>query len=63
MMNTVKKHWKIAAKKTRDLKDPWEDLGFENLAEMMVSRHVYNPTTKEWWKDDIMIKMEGKVSN
>lgn len=63
MANAVKSHWKVAAKKTRYLKDPWEDVGFENFPEILVTRHIYNPKTKAWWNDNkqIKIKMESKV--
>ncbi len=58
----AKQQWKAAVKKTRDLKDPWENLGFENLPEISVKRHVYNSRSKQWWEDDMVIKMEQKVS-
>lgn len=61
MTNPVRNHWKTAAKKSRNLKDPWECLGFDTLPEVLVKRHVYNPNTKTWWKDDIKIKIEGRV--
>ena len=60
-MTDPRSQWKWAAKKANLLKDPWRGLGFERLQEMIVQRHVYNPRTKKWWKDDISIKMEEKV--
>ena len=57
----AKKQWKTAVEKTRHLKDPWECFGFEDLPEISVKRHVYNSISKQWWKDDIVIKMEEKV--
>ena len=61
MAAPIKNHWKLAARKTKYLTDPWENLGFDTLQEKSATRHVYNPVTKEWWKDNIMIKIEEKV--
>lgn len=57
----IKKHWRSAALKTKSLKDPWEDLGFEQLPTTNAVRYRYNAKTKAWLKDDIVVKMQNVV--
>ena len=57
----IKKHWKSAALKTKSLKDPWADLGFEQLPTTKAIRYRYNAKTKTWLEDDIVVKIQDKV--
>jgi len=57
----AKKNWKSAVLRTRDLPDPWVDLGFENIKEETVTRHMYSPKYRKWRTDEIVVKVETKV--
>lgn len=59
----AKKHWEEAVKKVKSLEDPWEEFDFESLSEREAIRHVYNPRTKSWWEDEVLIKIQEKVKN
>ena len=59
----AKKHWEEAVKKVKSLEDPWEEFDFESLSEREAIRHVYNPRTKSWWEDEVLIKIQEKVRN
>ncbi|XP_003385502.1 PREDICTED: eukaryotic elongation factor 2 kinase-like [Amphimedon queenslandica] len=56
----AKKHWEEAVKKVKSLEDPWEDIDFDSLPERVAIRHVYNPRSKSWWQDEVLIKMQEK---
>lgn len=58
----AKKHWEEAVKKVKSLEDPWEDIDFDSLLERAAIRHVYNPRSKSWWQDEVLIKIQEKVS-
>lgn len=58
----TKKKWVFAAQKTKNIKDPWETLGIENLLEESVTRHMYNPKNKKWKVDEVVVKVETEVS-
>lgn len=59
----AKKHWEEAVKKVKSLEDPWEEFDFESLSEREAIRHVYNPRTKSWWEDEVLIKIQEEVRN
>ena len=59
---TVKKQWKFAARKTKELPDPWVGLGFDKIGEEVATRHMYNPRSGKWKTDKITIKMQSEVS-
>ena len=54
--------WKAAALRTRDLTDPWQELGFDQIEEESVIRHMYNPRTGKWRTDKVVIKIQSEVS-
>ena len=33
------------------------------LSEREAIRHVYNPRTKSWWEDEVLIKIQEEVRN
>ena len=57
----TKKQWAFAVKKTRELVDPWRDMGIDSLPEEVVTRHMYNPRTRKWKTDEIIVKMQVQV--
>lgn len=61
--SNVKKQWKAAALMTRRLRDPWGNIGFDELLEERVTRHMYNPRKCKWKTDEIVVKIESKVIN
>ena len=58
---SVKKQWKFAALKTKELPDPWVGLGFDKIKEEVATRHMYNPRSGKWKTDKITIKMQSEV--
>lgn len=58
----TKKQWMFAAQKAKGLRDPWEGLGMESLSEEVVTRHMYNPRTKKWKVDEVVVKIQSEVS-
>ena len=58
----TKKQWMFAAQKAKSLRDPWGGLGMESLAEEVVTRHMYNPRSKKWKVDEIVVKIQSEVS-
>ena len=58
----TKKQWMFAVKKTRALVDPWGEMGIDCLPEQVVTRHMYNPRTRKWKSDEIVVKMQTEVS-
>lgn len=56
-----KRQWKTAALMARDLPDPWAELGFGELEEESVTRHMYNPRNGKWKTDDIVVKVQPEV--
>ncbi len=58
----TKKQWMFAVKKTRELIDPWAEMRIDSLPEQAVTRHMYNPRTRKWKSDEIIVKMQTKVS-
>ena len=58
---TVKKQWMFAARKTKELPDPWVGLGFDKIGEEVATRHMYNPRSGKWKTDKITIKMQSEV--
>ena len=58
---TVKKQWKFAALKTKELPDPWVGLGFDKIKEEVATRHMYNPRNGKWKTDKITVKMQSEV--
>lgn len=57
----AKKLWKAAAVLARDLPDPWAGLGFEDLQEETVTRHMYNPRNGRWKTDTVIVKIQSEV--
>lgn len=53
--------WKAAALRTRDLTDPWKELGFDQIEEESVVRHMYSPHTGKWKTDKVVIKIQSEV--
>jgi hypothetical protein len=60
---SVKKQWKFAARKTKELPDPWVGLEFDKLKEEVATRHMYNPRSGKWKTDRITVKMQSEVRN
>lgn len=58
----AKKYWKSAVLRAKELTDPWVELGFEDIQEETVTRHMYNPKNRKWRTDEIVIKIQSKVS-
>lgn len=56
-----KRQWKAAVRMARGLQDPWVELGFEDIEEESVIRHMYNPRTRNWKNDRIIVKIQPKV--
>lgn len=56
----AKKLWKAAAVLARDLPDPWAGLGFEDLQEETVTRHMYNPRNGRWKTDTVIVKIQSE---
>jgi len=61
--NHMKNQWIFAVQKVKCLVDPWADLNMESLPEELVTRHMYNPRTRKWRNDEIVIKVQSTVSN
>ena len=57
----MKKQWKFAALKTKELPDPWVGFGFDKIKEEIATRHMYNPRSGKWKTDKITIKMQSEV--
>ena len=57
----MKRQWKFAALKTKELPDPWVGLGFDKIKEEVAARHMYNPRSGKWKTDKITIKMQSEV--
>ena len=60
---SLKKQWKAAALMTKDLPDPWEGLGFDEITEEVVTRHMYNPRSSKWKSDEVVVRIQSKVRN
>lgn len=60
---SAKQNWRQAARKTKDLSDPWEEFNFESIVTRRARRHIYDPRKRIWLKDEshITIKMQDKV--
>ena len=56
-----RKRWKLAMKKIKELKDPWEKFHIEEFEAETAVRHRYNALEKEWLQDEIVLKIEKKV--
>ena len=50
--------WKNSAKKLKLLDDPWHQFKIDSYPVEKVVRHRYNPSKKEWRKDNCVVKME-----
>lgn len=59
--NSAKKLWKAAALMTRGLRDPWAEIGFDEVEDESVTRHMYNPRNRKWKTDEVVVKMQSKV--
>lgn len=57
----VTKQWRAAVLMTRDIPDPWIGLGFDEIEEEWVTRHMYNPLKKCWKEDAIVVKVQSRV--
>lgn len=57
----AKQLWLNATQNIKYLQDPWREFDFGSLPERKAIRHVYNPQSKTWWKDEIMIKIQETV--
>ena len=55
------KQWKAAALRARGLTDPWAKLGFDNVKEESVTRHMYNPRNGKWKMDEVVVKVQSEV--
>ena len=60
-----RKLWQTAARKIKLLDDPWHEFHIDSYPVENVVRHRYNPSRKEWRKDDCVVKMEKyeKIEN
>lgn len=54
----AKRRWKNALKSLQARKDPWSDKIWEKLPVENAIRHKYNPLTKKWKQEPVMVKME-----
>ena len=54
----AKLHWKSALKGMAEREDPWANLVWDNIAIETATRHSYNPLSKKWTKEKVVIKME-----
>ena len=59
----AKKQWRTAALMTKDLPDPWSGLGFEEIEEESVTRHMYNSRNGKWKTDKVIVKIQSKVQH
>ncbi len=57
----IKKNWKSAVLRAKEMTDPWRDLGFEDIPEETVVRHMYSPRHRKWRTDEIVVKIQPKV--
>lgn len=58
---TTKKQWRAAALRARGLTDPWAKLGFDDVKEETVTRHMYNPRNGKWKTDQVVVKIQSEV--
>ena len=57
----ARKQWKAAALMVRDLPDPWMELRFDEIQEETVTRHMYNPHSRKWKTDEVVVKIQSEV--
>ncbi len=56
----AKKNWRLALRKLADREDPWAKFRWDKIPTERATRHRYNPLTKKWKQDDVVVRMESK---
>ena len=57
----TKRQWKSAALKARNLLDPWAGHRLDEIPEEVATRHMYDPHTGRWRRDEIVVKIQSEV--
>jgi elongation factor 2 kinase len=58
-----KQNWKRAFAKLKMLGDPWKDFHLDELEPESATRHRYNALKKQWVTDEVVVKMQKKVTS
>ena len=58
-----KMNWLKAFKKIRTMNDPWAKYRIEDRPLETAERHRYNALKKQWFKDEIKVRMEEEVGS
>lgn len=51
-------NWRHALLKARSISDPWETFHLENYPTEKANRHRYNALKKDWFIDEVDVKMQ-----
>ena len=54
----AKHNWRCALKGMAEREDPWADIVWDSIPVETAYRHMYNPLTKRWTKEEVVVKME-----